>query len=195
MASTTPNRPRRADAQRNVDAILDAALTRLSADPSASIADIAAAAGVGRMTLYGHFRTRADLVDALLARLLEHSNQVLDKVDVDGPPAAALSDLIASAWQLVHQFHSVLLAAQSEMPEERIRAHHDQPMHRVSLLIERGRAAGEFRQDISASWMVAVFYSVLHTAAAECAAGRLDADDAARTITATILAVFAAPAT
>lgn len=193
MASTTPNRARRADAQRSVDAILDAALACLSADPRASIADITEAAGVGRMTLYGHFRTRADLVDAVLARLLEHSDHVLDTVDVDGPPVTALGDLITSAWQLVHQFHSVLLAAQSEMPEERIRAHHDQPMQRVAQLIERGRGTGEFRQDVPATWMVAVFYSVLHTAAAECAAGRLDARDAARTITATILAAFAAP--
>ena len=61
-------RAQRADARRNIAAILDAATECLAHDPEMSIADIAAAAGVGRITLYGHFRTRADLVDAVLVR-------------------------------------------------------------------------------------------------------------------------------
>src|ERR1700731_535694 len=52
-------RDRRADARRNIASILDAAQDCLSRDPTASIADIAQAAGVGRVTLYGHFGTRA----------------------------------------------------------------------------------------------------------------------------------------
>ena len=60
-----PGRERRADARRNIAAILDAALLCLARDPDASIADIAQAAGVGRVTLYGHFKSRADLIDAV----------------------------------------------------------------------------------------------------------------------------------
>jgi TetR/AcrR family transcriptional repressor of mexCD-oprJ operon len=32
------------------------------------VAPIAESAGVGRMTLYGHFKTRADLIDAVFER-------------------------------------------------------------------------------------------------------------------------------
>ena len=56
--STRPARPQRADARRNVAAILDAAVLCLTRNPDASIADIAEAAGVGRVTVYGHFKTR-----------------------------------------------------------------------------------------------------------------------------------------
>ncbi|MGH3403828.1 MAG: hypothetical protein ACRDRJ_15215 [Streptosporangiaceae bacterium] len=53
-AGAASGRPpaRRADARRNIAAILEAALDCLARDPQASIADIAAGAGVGRITLY-----------------------------------------------------------------------------------------------------------------------------------------------
>ncbi|WP_426502618.1 TetR/AcrR family transcriptional regulator [Dactylosporangium sp. McL0621] len=184
---------RRADAQRNIDAILDAGLACLSRDRQASLADIAEAAGVGRMTLYGHFRTRADLVDAVLARLLEQCDEVLGRVELDAEPATALGELIGSAWQLVHQFHAVKSAAATELGEERLRAHHDQPMARVRHLLERGRDTGAFRRDLPVSWLVTVFYSIVHAAADECAAGRLDSAQAPRVITATVLAAAAPP--
>ncbi|PZG15983.1 TetR/AcrR family transcriptional regulator [Nonomuraea aridisoli] len=64
MAKTGAGRPasvRRADAERNIAAILDAATRLISADPTVSVADIAKAAGVGRVTLYGHFPSRKAL--------------------------------------------------------------------------------------------------------------------------------------
>ena len=54
----------RADALANRERILDAAAT-LAADRRVSMAAIAAAAGVGRSTLYRHFPTREDLNRAL----------------------------------------------------------------------------------------------------------------------------------
>ena len=68
MTSATTRR--RADAERNIEAILDAALARLGRDPSASMTEIAKAAGVGRVTLYGHFPSREALVDTLFDRSL-----------------------------------------------------------------------------------------------------------------------------
>src|SRR4051794_6946267 len=72
-----PGAGRRADAQRNIESILDAAVARLALDPEASVADIAKTAGVGRVTLYGHFGTRADLIDAVMTRTMERADAVL----------------------------------------------------------------------------------------------------------------------
>src|ERR1700744_6291747 len=74
----TGPRAQRADARRNIAAILDAATDCLARDPETSVAGIAAAAGVGRITLYGHFKTRADLVDAVLARTVQRADLILD---------------------------------------------------------------------------------------------------------------------
>lgn len=57
MAAPSARSRRRADAERNIARIVSAARTLLSSDPNATTDDIAQAAGVGRMTLYGHFRT------------------------------------------------------------------------------------------------------------------------------------------
>jgi AcrR family transcriptional regulator len=56
---------RRADALRNRARILDAARFLLAHSPSATLADIAAAAGVSRSTLYRRFADREELIAAL----------------------------------------------------------------------------------------------------------------------------------
>jgi TetR/AcrR family transcriptional regulator, mexCD-oprJ operon repressor len=191
--STGTGRERRADARRNIAAILDATVECLSRDPQASIADIAAAAGVGRITLYGHFASRAELIDAAFEHALHQADQVLDAVDLSGDPRDALARLIASSWQIMDRFRGALANAERELPPERIRGHHGEPMSRVGALISRGQHAGVFRTDLPLEWLVTLFYTVMHGAAAEITAGRLASDDAPRVITATLLAAYTPP--
>jgi TetR/AcrR family transcriptional regulator, mexCD-oprJ operon repressor len=192
-ARSTARRPQRADARRNVAAILDAATDCLARDPEMSIAGIAAAAGVGRITLYGHFSTRAELVDAVLARTIERADAIHDATDTGGDPADALARLVAASWQLVHQFSNILVAAHRELPAERIRGVHDPILRRVQSLIGRGQRAGTFRTDLPAQWLTTTAFSLMHAAAADAAAGRIKPGDAAGLITATLLAAFTPP--
>ncbi|WP_129783521.1 TetR/AcrR family transcriptional regulator [Promicromonospora panici] len=66
MTQNTAPRPLRADAQRNIDALLDAAKATFGTSgvdaPAKEIADLA---GVGVGTLYRHFPKRSDLVKAV----------------------------------------------------------------------------------------------------------------------------------
>jgi AcrR family transcriptional regulator len=189
----TPPTERRADARRNIASILDAAVLCLVENPDASVAEIAQTAGVGRVTLYGHFGTRAELIDSVLTRTLEQADAALDATDTTGDPRQALTRLVGASWQIVYQFRSVLQAAQRELPAERIRAVHDRILRRVQTLIERGQRAGVFRNDLPKKWLVTTAFSLIHAAAEDSAAGRLDADDAARIIAATLLAALSAP--
>ncbi|TCO44073.1 TetR family transcriptional regulator [Kribbella antiqua] len=184
---------KRADAQRNIAAIVDAAIDCLSRDPNASTSEIAKAAGVGRVTLYGHFPSRADLLDAVFLHAIEGGEAALGQVDLTGDPREALTRLIESSWHLVDRFRSLLVAAQDALPPGRIRELHADPMVRVERLIERGRAEGVFRTDLPTSWLVGAMHSVMHGAADEINANRLTPDKAATYITATVLAAFTPP--
>jgi len=184
---------KRADAQRNIEAILDAAVTCLSRDPEASVGEIAKAAGVGRVTLYGHFTSRADLVDAVFTRTVEHADAALDAVDTTGDPRRALARLITATWPMIDRARSIRAAALTALPPERLHAAHETPMRRVQKLVERGQDEGVFRSDLPATWLVGVLLSVMHGAADEINAGQLVADDAAGLISATVLAAYTPP--
>jgi TetR/AcrR family transcriptional regulator, mexCD-oprJ operon repressor len=194
MTSMQGGRARRADAVRNRDAILDAALELLIENPQASMAEIAVAAGVGRVTLYGHFSSRTELVDALFERTIGRAEKQLASLDLKGDPMAALERLIASSWQIVDAFHRLLGAAEQELSPDRIREHHNKPMQRVTRLITRGQKEGRFRKDQPIAWLTACFYALLHAAASEVRNGRLSEDDAQNAVSASIMAVLAAPA-
>lgn len=180
----------RADARRSRAKILAATPLALRKNPDASVADIAAAAGVGRMTLYGHFANRAALIDATLADSLEQAEGVLGDIPLDGDPTAALEALIASSWTLLERVRSVLVVAQRELPAARIREMHEVAEGRMQGLFERGQREGVFRPDLPVSWLLTVTHLAMNAAAEEVTAGRIERQDAADLIIGTLLPAF-----
>ncbi|GAA2276115.1 TetR/AcrR family transcriptional regulator [Glycomyces scopariae] len=193
MVSQTRPR-RRADAERSIARIVAAARARLTEDPDATIDAIAAEAGVGRMTLYGHFKTRADLVEAALSAALEAGEAVLAGVDLEGDPQEALDRLLASSWSLVAESAALLEAAQGVLPSGRLRELHADPAKRVEDLLRRGQREGVFRTDLPLPWLVSVIQYVLHGAAEQLRAGNLTEANVAATAVATVNAVLRPPA-
>ncbi|BEP16314.1 TetR/AcrR family transcriptional regulator [Acidothermaceae bacterium B102] len=90
------SKAKRADAQRNHDALLEAAAAAFTEHgPDASLEDVARRAGVGIGTLYRHFPTRDALVEAAYRRGLETLCDQADVLAHELPPAEALE-----AWML-----------------------------------------------------------------------------------------------
>jgi AcrR family transcriptional regulator len=194
MTIAKTDRIRRADAQRNRAAIIDAALICLAANPRASMTEIAQAAGVGRVTLYGHFSSRRELIDAAAAQTMSRADAQLAPLDLDGDAREALELLVTSCWRSIHNFRGLLGAAEEELGADRIRQHHDELMLRVRRLIERGQAEARFRSDQPAEWLVACFFAILHGAATEIREGRLSETVAEKVIPQTIQALVSIPA-
>jgi AcrR family transcriptional regulator len=100
--ATQTSRPLRADAQRNRDAILSAALTIFDAEGIfAPIDGIATAAGVGNATLYRNFPTRDDLLAAVIEKsiveIVDGSAELERELSAD---EALREWLQRVAWQL-----------------------------------------------------------------------------------------------
>lgn len=180
----------RADAQRNRARILAATATAICKNPDASVGDIAAEAGMGRVTVYGHFPTRAELIEAALVDSLERGEDVLSGVPLDGDPGEAFRRLVSSSWVLVDRSRALLAAAQKELPASRIREMHEKAESRMHGLLERGHAEGAFRTDLPVSWLLTTTHVVMNGAAEEVRAGRLDPEDASWFIEAILLPAF-----
>lgn len=181
---------RRADAERSIARIVSAARTLLSSDPNAKTDDVAKAAGVGRMTLYGHFGTRAELVEAALMDALRAGDETLSAIDLTGNAREAMTRLLASSWQVVAESAALLAAAEEVLPAGRIRDMHAKPVQRMTELVRRGQDQGVFRTDLPTTWLVNVVHHVLHGAATEIRAGRLNPDDAAEVVIKTVQSVL-----
>jgi AcrR family transcriptional regulator len=132
MTEPTAHRPKRADAARNEQTVLDATaevFVRHGVD--APIRTIAAAAGVGMATIYRHFPTRADLIVAV------YRHQV-DACALAGPqllatsatPREALTRWIALFVDFLVTKHGLAAAAQSN--DEQYAALHQ---HFVTTLV------------------------------------------------------------
>ncbi len=192
MPSAQARPRRRADAERSIARIVSAARHVLSVNPDATVDDIARTAGVGRMTLYGHFPSRAELVEAAVLDALRAGEQALSAVDLTGDARHALTRLLESSWSLVAESIALLTAAQNTLPPARIRELHAGPAERFDQLLRRGQDQGVFRTDLPVTWLVNVVHHVLHGAADEVRADRVSSTDAAGMVVATVQPLLAA---
>ncbi len=185
--------PRRADALRNIATIVEAATQSLAADPDVSMNAIAKAAGVGRMTLYGHFPSRAALVAEVVDRALRDAEATLGAVDVTGDPSPAMERLLDASLRVTYRYGGLVQAAEQALSPERFQQAHIAQLDRTKALLRRGRRSGDFRRDLPLDWQVTTIQSILHTAATAVHHGSVSAEDAPRLVTTTVMAMLAPP--
>jgi AcrR family transcriptional regulator len=186
-------RQRRADAQRNVDAILDAAVALLGRRPEAGMDDVAAAAGVARQTVYAHFRSRQALLDAVVDRITADVTTALDAVDLErGSAVAALRRWLDTAWGLLERYPVLLTPAMPVTPPEQDLQRHEPVTAGLLALIRRGQRTGEFDRHLSPEWLTAVTIAVGHAAGQEVAAGRMTTQQAGDAYTTAVLRTYGA---
>jgi AcrR family transcriptional regulator len=187
LAKTSAPDSRRVIAERNLQAILDAAERLLQRGEQPSISAVATEAGVSRPTVYAHFPDRRKLLQALVERTVKHAMAVIEAAEPDrGPAADALQRLIASSWQQVAGHDEIARAAAHELSADAMRQAHETARSVIRQLIERGRKDGSFRTDLPVSWLVIASLALVHAAAEEVRMGHLDAETAPNTLTLTI---------
>jgi AcrR family transcriptional regulator len=179
---------RRADAERNREAVLDHAARLLSIDPAAGMAEIAAQSRIGRATLYRHFPTREVLIDAILTRALDDVERAIAASRLDeGAASEALTRLIAALFEVSDRYR--FLFVQETLQPDRARrcdieARFEQP---ILALFERGRSSGEFPSELSAVALSAVFGGAMVMVLHEVAGGRLQPAEGEAAVVSTLL--------
>lgn len=154
---------RRADAQRNQDAIVEAALQVMSRLPDAGLAEVAAAAGLTRATLYAHFSSREELLAAVVRRTMHLTMTLVDEAQPDqGSPTNALRRVLRASWTILGEYRGLLTVARRTLGSEVLHAHHVPLERRLRSLILWGQHDGIFRMDLPVDWLLHVYFELVH---------------------------------
>src|SRR3954447_6485151 len=138
MTSSTNRTTRRADAERSIARILDAAVDALGEDPEASMSAIAHRAGVVRATVYVHFPTREALLGAVTERAFGEVAAVIASAEpARGEPADALARVVAATWRTLGRYHPLVAINTGEHSHEELHQSHGAVLGTLVPLIER----------------------------------------------------------
>lgn len=191
--SGIPLRKERADAVRSRRRILDAAVRLLADGTFAGLGEVAREARVTRQTIYAHFASRADLLEAVLEELVGDHRSALEAARLDeGSAVEALRRLLALSGELSERGGVALEnLARMSTPEESD-AQHDPVRGALVRLARRGQRLGEFDRGVPAEWIATTTIALGHAAAAEVTAGRLARRRADRLLLDSLLRLYGA---
>jgi AcrR family transcriptional regulator len=193
-AEASAPRRRRADAERSVAAILDAALEALASDPDSSMSEIARRAGVVRATIYVHFPTRETLLDAVMERSVADVAEATRGAEPRrGEPVEALERVLRATWRELARVHALLAINIARLSAEELRRRHLPVLAQLQPLIERGQKQGVFRSDVPVAWHLAIIRAIVHTASAESQNGRIPESEAEAAMLSTVISAVSPP--
>src|ERR1700678_575091 len=163
-----PARKPRADAQRNRERILEVAKDAFTRDgAAASLDDIARQAGIGPGTLYRHFPTRDDLIEAVYRSEVEKLAAAEQRFAANMPPLEALR-----AWMLLFIDHvagkMLIIPAMNTIAGGSLRLMEGSRslIHTAFVAsVKRAVASGDLRSDTDPNDFVRALVGIFHTTA------------------------------
>jgi AcrR family transcriptional regulator len=156
----TSGRALRADAERSVRAILEAAEQVLAVDPNASMEQIATAAGVARTTVHRRFANRQALLDALAASAARQLVQAIEDGRPDtAPPLVAIHRITANVLQVKSAWTFALQLPPE--PGSEAAALHGEINRRCLALLDRARQDGLLDPAADLDWASRVYYALI----------------------------------
>ncbi|MEU9983623.1 helix-turn-helix domain-containing protein [Streptomyces sp. NPDC050856] len=157
--------------------VLRTAAALLSRKATATMDEVARAAGIGRATLHRHFAGRDALVRALEELGIQEFEQAIDAAGLDdGSAAGALRRLIAGL-EPVAGLLAFLVTENQLFEGDQMNEGWARLDARVSALFRRGQERGEFRIDLTPAWLTEALYGLIGTCAWAVQDGRVAAKD------------------
>lgn len=173
--------------------LLDIAAAVLVSDPSAALAEVAKAAGIGRTTLHKHYKTRDDLLVAVGHRAIDRWDQAISSA-VDRPDGADELHALAGAVIPIGEQLAFLWRTPSfdNVPEIGVRWMAAEK--RGLDVLKRAQAAGRLAAAVPDWWLLQTFYSLIYVAAESVRHGNLAPRSAPDLVLSTFLHGVGAPA-
>ncbi|MFJ9106210.1 TetR/AcrR family transcriptional regulator [Streptomyces sp. NPDC102405] len=154
----------RADAERSVRAILEAAERVLAQDAGASMEQIAEAAGLTRITVHRRFASRQALLEALA---VSAKQQIIDAIEEARPNSApalvALYRVTANVLRVKNTWRYTLNHATAHTPTAALALWAEIDAHTMKLLT-RAQGEGLLAPDTDLEWTRQVYYALLNEA-------------------------------
>lgn len=157
--------------------LLDVAAQVLVADPAASLAEVAEAAGIGRTTLHKHYATREDLLLAVGNRAIDLFEAVLGGIAGTEDPDGGLSAMITALIPIGPQLAFLVRTPAPDHVKE-IDVRWDEVQGATMAVLARARTRGVVATGIPDWWLLATFFSLVYVAAESVHSGRLAPLDA-----------------
>jgi TetR/AcrR family transcriptional repressor of mexCD-oprJ operon len=165
--------------------ILEQAVRVLAEGRGRTMQEIADISGIGRTTLYRHFRTREDLIQAIRVHALEDARAAKDASRLEeGNAEDALRRLIA-AFVSVGDYYRVLV--DEGLAKEEMHGDHEDLETDLYALVERGQREGTFTTTLSPHWILTTMGHLILAAIEQVRAGELARNHAATTVADTLL--------
>ncbi|MER5931372.1 helix-turn-helix domain-containing protein [Streptomyces sp. NPDC002054] len=159
------------------DHVLRAAAALLSRKSTATMDEVAKAAGIGRATLHRHFAGRDALVRALEDLGIREFEVAFDQARLDeGSAVDALRRLVAASEPNAELL--AFLVTENQLFEgDQVNEGWSRLDARVSALFKRGQQEGDIRIDLSPAWLTEALYGLIGTCAWAVMDGRVAAKD------------------
>ncbi|MFE7625834.1 TetR/AcrR family transcriptional regulator [Streptomyces sp. NPDC057509] len=150
----------RADAERSVRAILEAAERVLAEDPGASMEQIAAAAGVARTTIHRRFANRQSLIEALALSAARQLARAVDDGRPDtAPPLVAMHRITANVLQVKGAWAFALELPAD--PDSEAAALQQDIDRRCVAVLTRARTEKLIDESADLDWVRRVYYALI----------------------------------
>lgn len=173
----------RADAARNLEAVLTTGARMLAADPGASIAAIAAAAGVDRRTVYRRFASRDELLAAIYDARYDAVERAVEHARLrEAPVAVALHRYVEEIIDVNRRWPVELTRLRAD---DAIRGRRDALVREVDDFLRRATDEGLLRDDLPLAWASSLLPQLTHLASQQLP--ELTAAQAADTVVDTFL--------
>ncbi len=159
------------------DQVLRSAAALLTRKATATMDEVARAAGISRATLHRHFAGRDALVRALEELGLQECEAALARAGLD---QGSVSDALRRLVKEIEPAAGLLafLYTENQLFEgDAQNGGWSRIDDRLAALFRRGQESGEFRIDLTPAWLTEAFYGLIGSGAWAVQDGRVAAND------------------